>query len=237
MNLVSKKAIFLVFGATAIFTASFQAHALDPTKDKVLLRLKVEDSDEKPVAGTVISVKNDRQETIFSNVTDEKGFFELLVPNGKSYFVKFISLADPNAETAKQIDVPDKPNFKFTLLLVYNPVFVSTFVLGGVYFDTGKAKLKPESHANLQDLLEYMKAKKTTVIELSGHTDDAGDDQANLKLSEDRAKAVKQYLVDKGVLADRINAVGYGETRPIASNKTTEGRRQNRRTEVKILKQ
>lgn len=230
------KVVLALLGLAVLASAS-DAFALEPNKEKALLRLKVEDSDEKPVAGTVVSVKNDKQETIFSNVTDDKGFFELLVPKGKSYYVKFISLADPNAEAAQKIDVPDKPNFKFTVLLVYNPVFVSTFVLGGVYFDTGKATLKPESYPNLQDLLEYMKAKKTTVIELGGHTDDKGDDQQNMKLSEDRAKSVKQYLVDKGIEADRIKAVGYGETKPIASNKTEEGRKQNRRTEVKILKQ
>ncbi|HRZ47762.1 MAG TPA: OmpA family protein, partial [Bacteroidales bacterium] len=65
--------------------------------------------------------------------------------------------------------------------------------------------------------------------------DDVGDDASNLKLSQQRADAVKNYLAGKGIARDRVVAVGYGETQPVASNDTPEGRQQNRRTEVKIL--
>jgi outer membrane protein OmpA-like peptidoglycan-associated protein len=161
----------------------------------------------------------------------------ILVPIGKAYLVKFISFGTEKKETAKKIEVPDKPFFKFTVKMVYNPVFVSTFTLDGVHFDTAKATLKPESYGALSDLIDYMTAKETAEIELSGHTDDKGDDQKNLELSQARAKAVKKYLVKKGIAEGRIKAVGYGETKPIAPNTTAFGRQQNRRTEVKILKE
>jgi OmpA-OmpF porin, OOP family len=109
------------------------------------------------------------------------------------------------------------------------------FQLNNVYFDTGKATLKPSSYAELNDLVEYMKLKPSVKIEVAGHTDDVGDDAANMKLSQDRAQAVKAYLMKKGIAADRIVAKGYGETRPVATNETPEGRQKNRRTEVTIL--
>jgi OOP family OmpA-OmpF porin len=106
-----------------------------------------------------------------------------------------------------------------------------------VLFETGKATLKEESYARLSDLLEYMTAKESVVIELSGHTDSMGAEVANQRLSENRAIAVKRYLVSRGIAAGRIDAVGYGESRPIASNNTAEGRRENRRTVVTVLRE
>ncbi|MCP4674892.1 MAG: OmpA family protein [Deltaproteobacteria bacterium] len=231
-----RKVVFVLLAIAMMPLSSAYAGGLKATKDKVLLRLKVENSQKKPVEGTTVSVRKEKGKRFFSKVTDKDGMLELLVPKGKTYWVKFISLANPDKATVKKIDVPDKPFFKFTLLLIYNPVWVSTFVLRGVYFDTGKARLKPKSYPNLDDLLDFMAARETAEIELSGHTDDVGDDAANLKLSEDRAKSVKKYLVSKGISAKRIVAVGYGETKPVTSNKTPEGRKKNRRTEVKILK-
>ncbi len=230
------KIIFVLLAIATMSSSSAYAKELKATEDKVLLRLKVQNSQKKAVAGTTVSVRKEKGKRFFSKVTDKDGMLELLVPKGKTYWVKFISISNPDKAIVKKIDVPDKTFFKFTLLLVYNPVWVSTFVLRGVYFDTGKSKLKARSHPNLDDLLDFMVARKKAVIELSGHTDDVGNDAANLKLSEDRAKSVKKYMVGKGVSAKRIVAVGYGETQPIASNETPEGRKKNRRTQVKVLK-
>jgi outer membrane protein OmpA-like peptidoglycan-associated protein len=81
----------------------------------------------------------------------------------------------------------------------------------------------------------YLNRKDDDRIELGGHTDNVGGAVKNMKLSLDRALAVRQYLIDKGIDGNRIVAKGYGLTKPIASNKTAAGRAQNRRTEVKIL--
>ena len=80
-----------------------------------------------------------------------------------------------------------------------------------------------------------MKWKEDERYEISGHTDNVGKDADNLKLSQERAEAVKAYLVKKGIKASRIVAKGYGATRPVAENTTPEGRQKNRRTELLII--
>jgi len=79
-----------------------------------------------------------------------------------------------------------------------------------------------------------MNENPTLKLKIEGHTDNAGNDDANMKLSEDRAEAVKTYLVSKGISADRITAEGFGETMPIADNGTAAGRTKNRRVEIKV---
>ena len=83
---------------------------------------------------------------------------------------------------------------------------------------------------------EFLKLNATVEIELAGHTDNEGSAKLNLKLSRERVKCVKNYLTEKGIAARRIKGVGYGATKPIASTRTEEGKRLNRRVEFKILK-
>lgn len=73
------------------------------------------------------------------------------------------------------------------------------------------------------------------IVEVGGHTDNVGSDEANLKLSHDRAKSVRDYMVKAGIASERLQAKGYGETQPVADNETEDGRKANRRTEFVIL--
>ncbi|MBN2519979.1 MAG: OmpA family protein [Bacteroidales bacterium] len=107
------------------------------------------------------------------------------------------------------------------------------FELENIFFDFGKATLKEESKNSLDKLYDIMN-RSEIVIELGGHTDNVGSDEANLQLSQDRVNSVRQYLIEKGISELRIAAVGYGEQYPIASNETDEGRAKNRRVEVQI---
>lgn len=109
------------------------------------------------------------------------------------------------------------------------------FELKNIFFDFGKATLTKESEKELDKLYEIM-AKSEIVIELGGHSDSIGSEEANQKLSQERVNSVKSYLVNKGIDGQRIQAVGYGEEQPIATNSTEKGRAMNRRVEVKILK-
>jgi outer membrane protein OmpA-like peptidoglycan-associated protein len=105
--------------------------------------------------------------------------------------------------------------------------------LHNILFDTGKATIKPESAAALTPIGEILKTDPSLVLEIVGHTDNVGTAAANLKLSRDRAAAVKMYLVQTlGIDTARLTTAGFGDTRPVASNNTEEGRAQNRRVEL-----
>lgn len=111
----------------------------------------------------------------------------------------------------------------------------SSVILKNIFFDSGKSVLKPESEKELENLLKMLNDIPSLKIEISGHTDNVGSAKFNKDLSEKRAKAVVDYLVGKGINADRLTYVGYGFDQPKASNDTPEGRQENRRTEFKVL--
>ncbi|MFH0896275.1 MAG: OmpA family protein [Bacteroidota bacterium] len=108
-------------------------------------------------------------------------------------------------------------------------------ILKKIFYDFNKSELRPESIVELARLTKLMKDIPTLKIEISGHTDNVGTAEYNVKLSERRAKSVVDYLVEKGIDAKRLTFKGYGFDQPIATNTTEEGRQLNRRTEFKIL--
>jgi OOP family OmpA-OmpF porin len=101
-------------------------------------------------------------------------------------------------------------------------------------FDFGKATIRAHSFPSLNRVAQLL-IDKNFSLKLAGHTDNVGSNDANMKLSKARAESVKNYLVDKGANASRIEATGYGETQPIATNKTAKGRQQNRRVEFTLF--
>lgn len=105
---------------------------------------------------------------------------------------------------------------------------------GNITFATGSADLNASFFSVLDSVALVLKEFDKTIIDVAGHTDSVGSDQTNQALSERRANTVAQYLRSKGVSDQRIMAVGYGESRPIASNDTPEGRQQNRRVELTL---
>jgi outer membrane protein OmpA-like peptidoglycan-associated protein len=109
--------------------------------------------------------------------------------------------------------------------------------LDNVYFDQGEAKLLPDSYTQLDKLASMLKNSPKMTIRVEGHTENIGDPAANVKLSEDRANAVRDYLKNRGILGSRINVKGYGSSKPISTENTIEGRRQNRRVTFVILNQ
>ncbi len=118
------------------------------------------------------------------------------------------------------------------LAAVAEPAPAMTLVLEGVNFDFDKAVIRPQDYAKLDQDVDALKAWGDVDVEVAGHTCSIGTEEYNLGLSQRRAEAVRNYLVSKGVSADRLTARGYGESRPVASNATREGRAQNRRVEL-----
>jgi OOP family OmpA-OmpF porin len=101
-----------------------------------------------------------------------------------------------------------------------------------INFDTGKSTIKDESQPIIEQMVELMQSNPELKVEIQGHTDNVGKPDANLKLSDERARAVMQALLDAGIAQDRMTAKGYGDTRPVADNSTEEGRARNRRVEL-----
>jgi outer membrane protein OmpA-like peptidoglycan-associated protein len=107
--------------------------------------------------------------------------------------------------------------------------------LNNIFFDTGSAKLRSDSDVELRKLTEMLKRNSKLTVEISGHTDDVGNDKANLELSNQRAKAVVDYLKQNGIAENRLISIGYGETQPKVTNSSETNRQLNRRIELKIL--
>ncbi len=166
---------------------------------------------------------------------DVDGSFFLILPTGASYA---LNISRPGYLFHSQYFSLDsiKPNRPYTLQVALQPIEVGErLVLSNIFYEKNAFALKPESKAELNDLLEFLKLNPTVSLEISGHTDNTGTDAINKELSQNRAGAVVTYLINQGIAASRLQAKGYGSSAPIATNDTEEGRAQNRRTEIKVL--
>lgn len=171
-----------------------------------------------------------------SNSNSEKGEFLVSLPVNKNYALNVSKegyLFYSENFSLKNLKDVTKP---YLLNVALQPVKTGEkVVLKNIFFETSSFQLKDESTAELQKLLGLMQNNKNLKIEISGHTDNVGDDKSNQKLSENRAKAVYEYLTTNGISAERLSYKGFGESSPVATNDTEEGRAQNRRTEFMVV--
>lgn len=174
---------------------------------------------------------------IINNTTDKKrGEFLACLPAGKNYMLNvdketYLFYSDYfECKTAN-----DKQNAYDLLIKLQQPKAGEKVVLKNIFFDVNQFSLKPASNSELNKLIALMKSHPTLRIEVSGHTDNTGDKKANMILSEQRAKAVVNFLVEKGIPTSRMTYKGYGDSKPVATNDTEEGKAKNRRTEFSIL--
>ncbi len=166
------------------------------------------------------------EEPLNEELTNEDEFIEELAVEGDAPDEIEFSETSPKMESGGQ------ENFTGDNV----PLNGKSFVLRNVYFDFNKSSLKPESTTELTKLLTFLNSHKNLRIEIGGHTDYVGSANYNKRLSEKRARSVVRYLVEKGISSRRLEAVGYGEEMPMASNDDEEeGRELNRRTTFKIL--
>ena len=171
-----------------------------------------------------------------TGTTDLNGELMLCLPLGADYAFNvskenylFYSQAFPLLEQ-KKITEP------FILTLELEPVRVGAEMnLYNIYFETDSFTILPESEPELQRLCNFLTNNIGLNVEIQGHTDSSGSFEKNQKLSEQRAQSVVNYLVDSGIEKERLSAKGFGDTVPVKSNETVEGRRQNRRTTIKII--
>jgi outer membrane protein OmpA-like peptidoglycan-associated protein len=156
------------------------------------------------------------------------------LPAGRKYGA-FV-YADGYLFESNYFDIPDSSTFKEITLDVEMKSLEAgnNIVLNNIFFDTDRFEVRNESEMTLNQIMKLMNDYPTLFVEISGHTDTDGKDDYNLKLSENRAKSVVDYLISKGVDPKRLSYKGYGETRPIAPNNTAEGKSKNRRIEFRI---
>ncbi|MEL6355424.1 MAG: OmpA family protein, partial [Bacteroidota bacterium] len=173
--------------------------------------------------------------------TSENGSFTIVLPTGKNYA---LSVEQPgylpysSQFSLEGSNAPDDP-YRLTIELQptdQNILPDAPIVLRNVLFASGSAKLLEVSFPELDRLANLLTSTPRLKIEIGGHTDDVGSDSDNQQLSEARAKAVYNYLLEKEISENRLSFVGYGESRPIADNTTSAGRTENRRTEFRIIK-
>ncbi len=172
----------------------------------------------------------------YEGLTDSTGRFSIRLPAGAKYEIFILGFKDSTSYNV--LDIPaltGNAYYKNPFKVDIQFLPAKSFILDNCNFETGKATLQPESYTVLDELVAYLQRKEDEKIELGGHTDNVGSARSNLVLSEARANTVRAYLLTKGIDPARVTAKGYGMTVAIASNKTVEGRAQNRRTEVKIL--
>ena len=210
-----------------------------PNRTHAAMKFTVVDKDKGPIPGIVISLTAPDGRKFYTEETDAKGYAEVLVPNGRKYELVYLSLG--RKDIAATIPVNDKPNNTVRLTLRYKKYIPPKgprgklphiFVLKGIEFDTGKATIRKSSYSRLDRIVEYLAHKKSARIQISGHTDNVGSAKGNKKLSQRRADACRKYVIKKGIAADRVEAIGYGDERPVAPNDTEEGRQKNRRIEA-----
>ncbi len=191
---------------------------------------------EEPVEATIEIVDNEKNELITTLTSNSKtGKYLVSLPSGKNYGIAV--KADGYLFYSENINIPEATAYQeVTKDIVLSKVGIgSKIVLKNIFFDYGKETLRETSFPELDRLVALLDSYPDMKIEIGGHTDSHGGLQFNTQLSEDRAKSVVDYLVDKGVSKTRLTFKGYAYLQPIATNDTDEGRQQNRRVEFKVL--
>jgi len=199
---------------------------------------KVFDKNTKaPLDANVEVIDLETQKTVVRSFSNAKGEFLSVLTAGKNYLVnvnreKYLFYSDNFSLKNVQADF-NKP---FILEIPLQPIDTGVAIeLKNIFFDVDKFDLKPESKAECEKLVNFLKTNAKLRIEISGHTDSDGNKKANQVLSQNRAKAVLDYCVNAGIVATRLTFKGYGDSKPKVPNTSAENKAKNRRTEIKII--
>jgi len=198
---------------------------------------RAHDPDGKPVAASITYERlRDGVGAGEANADREKGNYRIALPIGEEY--GFRAEAPGYIAVSEKIDLTKaKRGEEFVRDLLLVPIKPGAVIrLNNVFFVFAKTELLKESKTELDRVVAILGRYPGMEIEIAGHTDSVGDDASNLALSDGRAAAIRTYLVEHGIAAARLSSRGYGESRPVATNDTEEGRQFNRRVEFVILK-
>lgn len=211
--------------------------AVKPDPVVLLLGRTLNAKTKEPIKTEILFEDLSTQKEIGEAISDPKtGSYRIALPNGKNYGIRaqakgYLSVNE-NLELASVVQYKEIEKDLFLIPIEAG----ESIALNNVFFQQSRAILKSESFPELDRLVEIMNENPAIGIELSGHTDNIGNRNALIKLSDDRVAAVKTYLEEKGIKKGRIAGRGYGGSRPIAPNDTNENRQRNRRVEVTITR-
>lgn len=208
-----------------------------PQEEITYLKGKIKDKEtEDGVKAKIQLIDNEKNKITATYLSGKNGFFKIKLPEIKKYGVEIT--ADDYLYFAEQVDFSSLPSKNDTIQSDFSlePIEVGKkVIIENIFFETGKAKLKPESYEELNKVVELLRNNKDLKLEIAGHTDNIGNYATNKELSSNRAKSVVEYLVGHGIDKSRLVHKGYSFTEPIAPNDTPEGRQKNRRVEFEIL--
>ena len=209
------------------------------TVDGKLLDAKTE----KPIGAKIVYERlPDGKDLGITQSDPNGGAFEIKLPVGYNYAIHaeakdYISESQNLDLRNYDRDLKEKVVFRLRPIEIVRIEKDAVVTLNSIFFDFNKAVLKPESFPELDRMVDLLKSKSAMAIDVQGHTDNIGSNHQNQKLSEQRAAAVKKYLVSKGIDGSKVTSKGFGETKPKVSNDDEkDGRELNRRVEFKIVK-
>lgn len=219
-----------------LLSLSVGAKAQTETIVKAQVDVSIVDMKNNPRIGEEVYFDggNSKQRTTVN--TNKFGKATVQLPIGDDYVISVKSMPE-NAQTTT-LAIPtlkegESLTGAYKVNIVYEPS--RTINLDNVQFDVAKATLRPGSYKDLQNLMDYMRSNPEVRVEIGGHTDSSGVEEKNVILSQQRADAIRDYLIKNGIPAANVVAKGYGSAQPIADNQTAEGKQKNRRIEVKKI--
>ncbi len=209
---------------------------VQPTPVSYLSGLIFNTENHEPVRAdfTLVNLKSGKE--TMKSLSNFDGSFLVCIPTDESY--AFFASAPGYLFYSDHFDIKGQHTFDKPFLkdIGLKPIKVNELiVMRNIFFKTDSFELEEESMVELSKLFTFLANNPTLKVEIGGHTDNSGSDDYNQKLSEMRAKSVASYLISKNIAIDRITWKGYGETCPVSSNDTDNGKADNRRTEVKIV--
>ena len=208
---------------------------LTPIAKALVLKGSVYDQKTNKRIPAKLELLNRATNTPSKKITSANGSFQEEITDLGWYIITGSSEGYLNAVDSVWINDPDVTPVTKDIML--QPIEVGVTVrLKNIYFDFDKTTLKNESFAELNKVVEFLKQNPSVEIEISGHTDNKGSDDYNETLSQGRSESVVDYIISQGVDSYRLTAHGYGESKPIDSNDSEDGRANNRRVEFTVMK-
>jgi outer membrane protein OmpA-like peptidoglycan-associated protein/Tol biopolymer transport system component len=189
-----------------------------------------------PLEATITIIDNVRAETLAVLTSNAAtGKYLISLPAGKNYGI--VVTAPGYAFHSENFIVEESMGYREVRKDIGLNRYKAgtTIILRNIFFDFNKATLRPESKVELERVYTILIENPRMKVRIAGHTDSIGSEEYNQRLSEARAKAVYDYLISRGISPDRLSYIGYGESRPIDTNETSEGRQNNRRVELEII--